>query len=242
MTGQLPKIGELVVAEVTEVHSNSIEAKLLEYDRKAFLNVANVPGLWIRDIKKFMKKREIIVAKISRLDVQVELSMKNVSKYDTERKLQYFREETKSVRMFKTVSKEFGIDDKSVDEAVLGLKDRFGGVYESLKKVRDGETDLGLKQEFASVIERFSSGEKTYEFKGEIELHSDKGHGVECIKKAFEQLDEDMEASYIGNSKFLIRLTTKEPRHGEKNLEKKMSAVVKKMQSLGGTGNFKKIK
>lgn len=239
--GKGPMHGQLVVAEIIEIHTNSISSRLLEYNREAFLNIANIPGLWIRDIKKFMKKGELIVAKVIKSNGSVELSMKDVSKYDSERVLQHFRKENKSVRMFKTVSKEFGIPENEIEEAVSKMKNEFGGVYESLKRMRDGEKEIGLKQEFFPVIDRFSTGEKTYEFKGEIELHSDKGHGVECIKKAMEELG-DIEATYIGNTKFLVRLLTKDPKRGEKELEKRSLAAVKKMQSLGGRGEFRKLK
>jgi translation initiation factor 2 subunit 1 len=242
MTSLKPMPGILAVAEITEIHTNSISSKLLEYDRIAFLNIANIPGLWIRDLKKFMKKGDLIVAKIIKVNGEIELSMKDVSKYDAEKKLQYFRKENKSVRMFKTVSKEFGIDDNEVDEAISKLKDEFGSVYESLKQMRDGEIEVVLKDEFKLVINRFSTGEKTYEFKGELELHSDKGNGVECIKKAMIELGDDIEPTYIGNTTFLIKLYTKDPKRGEKELEKKALLAVKKMQSLGGRGEFKKEK
>ena len=48
MTSLKPMPGILAVAEITEIHTNSISSKLLEYDRVAFLNIANIPGLWIR--------------------------------------------------------------------------------------------------------------------------------------------------------------------------------------------------
>jgi len=242
IAGLNPRYGEMVVAEIIEVHTNSISAKLLEYDKTGFLNIANIPGLWIRDIKKFMKKGDLIVAKVVKVGDQVELSMKDVSKYDSEKKLQYFRKERKSERMFKTVSKEFGIQDKEVDEAIAKLKDQFGSVYESLKQMRDGEVEIVLKEEFKLVIDRFSTGEKTYEFKGEIELHSDKGNGVECIKKALSELGSDIESTYIGNTKFLLKLHTKDPKHGQKELEKRAMVAVKKMQSLGGRGEYKEVK
>ncbi|MBN2095123.1 MAG: hypothetical protein JW727_03685 [Candidatus Aenigmarchaeota archaeon] len=236
-----PKRGDLVVAEITEVHSNSIAARLSEYDMPAFLNVANVPGLWIRDIRKFMRKGDLIVAKIAHIDGQVELSMKDVSKYDSEKKLEHFRKERKSARMFRMVSKEFGIPDTRVDEAIGRLKEKFGGVYSSMRLMREGETDLGLGEDFSSVIERFSTGEKTYEFKGEIELHSNSGRGVDCIKKALEELG-DIEATYLGNTKFLLKLKTKDPKKGQAMLEKRANSAVKKMESLKGTGKFTLVK
>ncbi|MGC9310296.1 MAG: hypothetical protein ACP5E4_01075 [Candidatus Aenigmatarchaeota archaeon] len=225
------------MAEVLEVHSSSIDAKLVDYGQRAYLNVANIPGLWIRDVKKFMKKGDLFVAKAVRLGAQVELSMKNVSKLDTERKLHTFRHEKKSVRMFEKVSEEFGIPKNDVQEAVSELKEKYGGVYESLRKMREGDEDLGLKEDFASVIERFGTGEKTYEFKGELELHSNAGDGVERIREAFGEIG-DVDATYLGSGRFLLKMRATDPKKGEKILQSRADATIKKMQSLGGTGKF----
>lgn len=237
------KAGELVVAEINEVHSNSIDAKLVEFDNKrAFLNVANIPGLWIRDVKKFMKKGDLIVAKVIRVGEQAELSMKKVSKSQSEKRLERFRKETKSVRMFRAVSKEFKIDDGEVDSAINQLKEKYGGVYESLRAMRESDEDLGLKDDFSSVIGRFGLGEKTYEFKGELELHSNEGDGVERIQDALRSLGSEIEATYIGNSRFLLKYLTKDPKKGEKTLENKAQKAIEKIKSLGGTGEYKKVK
>jgi translation initiation factor 2 subunit 1 len=237
-----PNLCELVVAEVREVHSNSIDAVLVEYgDMKAFLNVANIPGLWIRDVRKFIKKGDIIVARVVHIDGQAELSMKKVSKEQSDKRKNRYRKELKSVKMFKTVSKEFGIGDELADKAVEKLKEKYGGIYESIKLMREEETEFGLDGAFMPVLERFGTGEKTYEFKAELILHSTAGDGVDKIKAALEELG-DVRASYLGSGRFMLKLVTTDPKRGEKLLEGAAQKAIDKMKSMGGIGEFKKIK
>lgn len=236
MTEKL-KSGELVIAEVKEVHSNSVELELVEYNLKGFLNVSNIPGLWIRDLKKNIKKGQLIVGRVVKIDHAIELSLKKVSRHEKEERLREYSREKKAVKMFKRVCSEYKIKTKLVEEEVSKLKDQFGGLYEALKKLRKDE-EVGLKEEFSEVGERFKTGIKVYEFKGELELHSNLGNGLELIKDSLKELT-GIEITYIGNTKFLLKLKTKDPRKGEKNLNKEADKAISKIKSSGGVGEFK---
>jgi len=232
-----PKIGELVVAEVKEVHSNSVELNLPEYNLKGFLNVSNIPGLWIRDLKKNIKVGQLIVGKIIKIDHTIEISLKGVSKQDKERKLKEYSLEIKSVKMFRRACSEYKIKDKQIEEKTLDLKKNFGSLYEALKKLRKGE-DIGLDGEFSRIVDRFKTGMKTYEFKGELELHSNLGNGLDLIKQSLLEL-KGIDISYIGNTKFLLKLKTRDPKRGEKNLIKEAEKAISKIKSFGGYGKFR---
>ena len=80
----------LVIGVIEEIHQNSIYVKLLDSDKKGFINVSNIPGLWIRELKKKFKAGQLIVAKIIKEDDIFELSLKGISKYDKEKKLQEY--------------------------------------------------------------------------------------------------------------------------------------------------------
>ncbi len=237
--GEKVEIGELVVAEVKEIYSSSVELNLAEYNLKGFLNVSNIPGLWIRDLKKSMKKGQLIVGKVIKIDHTVELSLKGISKYEKERKLKEYSLELKSVKLFNKVCAENKIKNKLVQEELSKLRDKYGSIYESLEKIRGGE-EIDLGKEFAEVGTRFKTGVKTYEFKGELELHSNLGNGVDLIKQSLLEL-KGVEAIYIGNTKFLLKLKTTNPKKGEKNLVKEAEKAISKIKSSSGSGEFKLI-
>jgi len=232
-----PEKGELIVGEVKEIHSNSIEVDLLEYEMKGLLNVSNIPGLWIRDIKKSFRKGQLIVCKILKTDHTAELSLKGVSKYHKEKKLKEYGREKKMERMFRKVSEENKINPKLVDETIEYLKQEYGSLFDAIKKIREGEA-LGLGEEFNGLIERFKTGEKDYEFKGILELHSDQGNGLEVIKNSLKELKQS-KVSYLGNSRFLMKLKTKDPKKGKKLLEEEANKVISKIKSEKGYGEFK---
>ena len=226
-----------MIGEIKEIHANSIEVYLLDYNIKGFLNVSNIPGLWIRDLKKSFKKGQLIVCKILKIDSVVELTLKGVSRHEKERVLKEYGRERKAIRMFEKVCKEFKIKPDLINKVISDLKEEYGSLFNALKKLREGE-DLSLGEEFKDVIDRFKSEEKEYEFKGILELHSYEGNGVDLIKESLKELKE-AEASYIGGSKFLIKLKTKNPKKGEKKLEEEVSKVISKIKSLKGFGEFK---
>lgn len=232
-----PERGELVVGEVREVHSNSVEIKLLEYGMKGLLNVSNIPGLWIRDIKKSFRKGQLIVCKILKIDHTTELSLKGVSKYHKEKRLKEYGRERKMERMFKKVAEENKIKPELVEKTITNLKQEHGSLFNAIKKLRGGE-DLGLGEEFSGLVERFKIGEKEYEFKGTLELHSDQGNGLEIIKDSLKEL-KNARASYLGDSQFLVKLKTKNPKKGEKNLKEEANKAISRIESLKGFGEFK---
>ena len=235
--GKKAQIGELVVAEVEEVHSNSVELNLPEYNLKGFLNVSNIPGLWIRDLKKNIKVGQLIVGKIIKIDHMVEISLKGISKHDKERKLKEYSLEVKSVKMFQRVCAENKIKNKLVQEEILRLKKEYGSVYKAIEKLRRGE-EIEFREEFSKIVDRFKAGMKTYEFKGELELHSNLGNGVDLIKESLNEL-RGVEAIYIGNTKFLLKLKTTNPKKGEKTLLNEAEKVISKIKKSGGIGEFK---
>ena len=147
--------------------------------------------------------------------------------------------EKKSIKMFGKVCSEYKLKDKQIEEEISNLKEKFGGLYEALKKLRKDE-DIGLKEEFSGVAERFRTGIKTYEFKGELELHSNLGNGVDLIKQSLREL-KGVEISYLGNTKFLLKLKTKDPKKGEKILLTEADKAISKIKNSKGSGEFKII-
>jgi len=233
------KRGELVVASVEEIHSSSVELKLVEYNLKGFLNVSNIPGLWIRDLKKNIKKNQLIVGKVIHVDHLVEISLKGISRNEKERRLKDYGKETKAIRLFKRISNEYKISPKKIENEIALLKQKYGSVFEALALIRKGE-EITFSEEFSELGERFKTGEKVYEIKGEIELHSDKGDGVDLIKNSLSELN-NIEIGYKGNTRFFLKLKTTNPKKGEKYLVKECEKVISKIKSKGGSGKFKLI-
>ena len=231
------KRGDLVVASVEEIHSSSVELKLVEYNLKGFLNVSNIPGLWIRDLKKNIKKNQMIIGKVIHIDHLVEISLKGISRSEKERRLKDYGKETKAIRLFERISNEYKISPKKIENEISLLKQNYGGVFETLALIRKGEK-INFSKEFSELAERFKTGEKFYEIKGEIELHSERGDGVDLIKNGLSGL-KNIESSYKGNTRFLLKLKTTNPKKGEKNLVKEAEKVISKIKSKGGSGEFK---
>jgi translation initiation factor 2 alpha subunit (eIF-2alpha) len=201
------------------------------------LHVSNIPGLWIRDIRKSFKKGQIIVCKILKTDHVAELTLKGISKYEKEKRIKEFGRERKTIRVFERICKEFKINPKKVKEAIEKLKEEYGSLFDATKKIREGE-DLELGKEFDKVIERLKTSEKEYEFKGVLKLNSNEGNGVELIKESLKEF-KNADVSYLGSSNFLIKLKTKNPKKGEKILQKEAENVILKIKSLKGSGEFK---
>ena len=87
------------------------------------------------------------------------------------------------------------------------------------------------------VVDRLCTGEKIYELKGTLELHSYDGCGIEHIIESLNLL-KNIDISYVGNTKFLLKFRTKNPKEGNKIFKNEVEKAIKKITCYGGEGKF----
>ncbi len=247
----LPEINELVVVTTYKVTQFAAWCKLEEYpELEGMISISEAAGKWIYDVREVVKEGKQYVAKVMRIDPEkkvVKLSLKRVSKREQKEKMNIFRKEQRAEKILELVAKELG---KSLDEAYekVGflLQDEFGEMYDGLEKIFKNPDILKKfkipdewKQALLKVVKR-SFKEKVIELKAEIELYSLEGDGVNRIKKVLEELTKKgLIVKYITPPKYSVRLSTTDPKAGERKLEEVLEKTEKIAKRLNCFYSFK---
>jgi len=66
---ELPEVGELVIATITKIGDHGAYVILDEYDKiQGFLHVSEIAPGWVRNINKYVKEKEKVVAIVKKLE------------------------------------------------------------------------------------------------------------------------------------------------------------------------------
>ena len=232
---------ELVVCRVVEIHPNSVNVEIVEEGvekRAGIIPITEISRAWIRDVKKFIKKGDLVVARVvSTEGTFVTLSLRKVSDFEKERKMKEYREEITAKRILMNIAKEAKVNPEKIEKK---LKEEFGSLAEALKSLEKNLEEfekLNLPKNFLELLQKkVCSERKRYLIKGLLEIHTFKPDGIEEIKKALKRL-KNVEVKYI-SPKFMLVFQTTDPKKGKRYLAKKMEEIVSEFKRHGGFGSY----
>ncbi len=251
----MPEKGELVIANVYKASQFAAWCKLPEYpDIEGMIHISEAAGKWIFDVKEVIKVGKSYVAKVIGLDPEkkiAKLSLKRVSKRDEKEKWNIYRKEERAEKILEIVAKELG---KTLDEAyeAIGFKlqDHFGEMYDGLEKIFKNpqiveklKIESPWKEKLLEILKK-SFKEKIVKLKAEIEARHFGPDGVEKIKKVLKELKKgkNIKVKYIAAPKYLVEMSTSQPKKDARLLEERLKNAEKMMKKLGGTLTYRMIK
>ncbi len=246
-----PKRGEVIIGTVVRINPFSVFITLKEYDKKeGMVHISEVAGKWVRDIRKFVKLGETVVAKVMRIDTEkrhITLSLKRVRKYDAEEKMREYKKKLKAKKMLEVLAKKLNMGSEEVDSKIVNdIEEIFGNVFDVFQtSLTPQGYDLlirkGIKEEWAKAIkavaeELIEIKEKT--LKKDIELKSHETDGVNIIKKILIDTKKEygIDIKYISAPKYSLIFKTKNPKEGERKIKEAAENIIKKLESVGGEG------
>lgn len=228
---EFPEKGELVVARVKEVNPHSALVELLEYPGKeGMIHISEVARKWVRDIRNFVKAKQIVVALVMHVDEKknfIALSLKRVNRKEKEKKLQEYRREEKAEKMLELVANELKISlDEAYEKIGFFLYEEFGEMYKGFLIAKEKPEMLvkkGLSKKYVEIIKKVAEKSieiREREFKVELEIKCFESDGIERIKKLLLDLKKKfgVEIKYIASPKYLLVLKHKDPKKAEKIL------------------------
>lgn len=243
-----PKEGELVIATVKETFKHGAVVTLDEYgDLEAFVHISEVSLKWVRNISDYLRVGHKTVLKVIRSDpekLQVDASLRRVSKREQAEKMMEWSRRVKVSKMLEAVMKETGT---SLDVVTSGLiepaLERGREVHELLEEVASGEelpSWVRLPPEFAErLVERARRELKrpTYVVKAVVRMTSRSG-GVERLRRAAEEGmsvgNGQVRITLIGSPRYMIRVEARDREQAEELL----SQAIERMRSvLSGPGD-----
>lgn len=242
-----PDRDELVVCEITRINPNSVYANLLEYDLSGMIHVSEVAKRWVRDIREFVKERQLIVCRVTRvIGNDISLSIKRVNRNQADRRLQEFKRERNAEKFLEQIAKQFKKTlDQAYDEVGHDLQENFGSLnktFEIALKNPDLLKEKGIDGKWAQAIIDIalkSFVEKTYEVKATLVLKSFAPDGLDTIKKALlGAAKKNLDVKYISAPKYQITSTGKDIKKVRELVESACEDVVKAVEASTGEANF----
>lgn len=247
----LPEINELVVVRTYKVTQFAAWCKLEEYpEMEGMISISEAAGKWIYDVREVVKEGKQYVAKVMKIEPDrkmVRLSLKRVSKREQKEKMNVFRKEQRAEKILELMAKKLGRDlDEAYEKVGFLLQEEFGEMYDGLEEIFKNPQileKLKIPDEWKEVlieVVKKSFKEKVVELKAEIELYSLEGDGVRRIREVLDELvKKGLTVKYISPPKYLVKLTTAEPKRGERNLEEALERVKKLAKKLGCFYSFR---
>ncbi len=252
----LPEVNSLVICTIERVQQHECFVSLDEFKKiEGMVHTSEMYRKWVRNMKVFMKPgRQLVCKVISVYNNQVNLSIRKVGEGQRRSKLQSWKNEKRADDLLQFVAKKnkTDIEDlyKKFDEELIN---EYGGLYPfMLEVVRIGEEILSelhinnpLAKDLFEVIKQRIKIPKAI-IHGELHMHSNRGDGIQIIKKAEQEIqnlakksDFEIKIVYLGAPKYQITISTE----NKKKAEQATEDIVSKLQSLlGGKENVEFVR
>lgn len=249
-----PERREIVLGTVSKVNPFSAFVNLDEYEKlEGMIHISEVAGKWVKDIRKYVKPGQKVVALVMRTDKlkgHITLSLKRVKKYDSDKKMKEYKREIKAEKMLNTLAEKNKMTlDQAYKEIGFQLQDIFGEIFKAFHmSLSDKGYELlikkGVPEKWAKQIKEIADEQmelKEIEIKADIELTCYQPDGVTVIKKLLKDAKKkhDIELRYISAPKYSILLKTKDAKAGEKELREVGEEIISKLKECNGEGVLK---
>src|SRR5208283_5107482 len=126
--GNPPRIGELVIAQVSKISQFGAYCRLLEYNNlEVFMPIREVSSGWIKNIREFIHEGQNLVCKVTLYDKErntIDVSLKRVTPKDAKDKIGIYNLERRLAGLLQQAAKQAGLQPK--DELLGRLHSEFG--------------------------------------------------------------------------------------------------------------------
>jgi len=255
---RLPEVGEVVIGTVKRIDKFGAYVSLDEYDKAdAFIHVSEISLRWVRNIRDYLREGQKAVFKVLRSDpttMQVDLSLRRVSKREKVEKLILWKKKQKVKRVIKLLAEKTGLNraelEKTFLEPIKGNEVELYDIFERLTKdetIPDFLKNLpenvlnALKEIVKQEIKR-----KSVVNKGILVLYCQSGNGVVIIRNAIKEAmslagkDQNVTITVIGPPRYLLKVKAEDSETSEKLLNQAAERCIEYVVSKGGKGEFKK--
>lgn len=238
-----PKKGDLVKGKVKKILPHCAYVELIDYkNREGMLHISEISTDWVKDIKNRISKGEELTCKVTDVDReenQISLSLEQISKEEKRERRREIKLEKRAEKILKTAVEKAGAPKdrlKELEKEIYKDSLTLSG-YLELAREEDAEVfkEVGASDELMDVLDDILKERKEkVEIKEKIKAISMAGDGINRIKGILTSF-EDLEISYLGSSKYLIRLETQNYKKGQKKIDK----AIKKMRERGAKQKVK---
>ena len=250
---ELPEVGEIVIATITRITDHGAYVSLDEYNQiQGFLHVSEIAPGWVRNVGKYVKvgeKKVLIVKKVREKRSEIDLSLKQISKDQTKKKLLEVKRYEKGKSLLKNIQEKGNLSEKDVEALEDKLFSKFDSIYDAFLEIAKQDTeilkDLKISKKILKLIDEISSKIKlpSVEIRGVLEITCNKPNGVEIIKKILSdamksEKDTNIEILYLGAPKYRIKISAPDFKTAEKILKPLLVKIQKSIEKNKGSFKF----
>ncbi len=269
-TKNLPDVGELVIGTVTKVERHGAYVRLEEYRgneglMEGLIHVSEVSGSWVRNIKRYIRAKQKVVAKVLRINRKrghIDLSLRRVGQDLKREKIHEWKIRQRENNTLALVLKEClesGINVTAEDiyeNVAKKMQAKFSKIMTAFEEIRDnGEPvlkKLGIPKEYhkalLKVSQTFSETAKI-KLSGLLTLRSYENEGVMIIRNALEKaekhkLKEDVDVSIytIGAPQYRIDVKARDYKIAREALNELSAQAMKYLREQKGEAHFEILK
>ena len=241
-TQELPEVGEIVIATIKKTGDHGAYVSLDEYDNiQGFLHISEIAPGWVRKVTKYVKegdKKVLLVKKIQEDRVEIDLSLKQISKEQRKKKLLDVKRFEKEQGILKNIQDKVKLSTKEIEKLEEKLLSKYDSVYDAIIDIGAKNIDvidnLEISEKIKDIIQDISKKIKlpTVEIRGILEMTSKKSNGIEIIKKILldaikESQNEKIKILYLGAPRYRLSVVAQDFKTAEKTLKPVLEKIEK---------------
>lgn len=230
---QFPEEGERVLCTVRDIHGTTVFVELDKYQKTGVIATSEIAPGRIRNIRDYVVPQKKIVCMVLRIDQakgHIDLSLRRVSKKDTQEELQKYKNENVAFKILELVLKE---KTKITADKILSKN---SSVFDLLESSRSDPSILeGFmnKEEASKISKIFTEKIKTKRIivKTGLSITSIDPEGIKIIKDALNV--KDAKVSYLGAPNYSISVEDKDYKSANKRLATIIVKVTEALEKKG---------
>jgi len=229
---RLPEEGELVLCTITNIHFNSVFARIEEFGKQGMIHISEVSPGRIRNIRDYVAEGKVVICKILKIDREkghIDLSLRRVSEGQRRKKASALKQEQRAEKIIELLAHRTKKDKKLLyKEIAIPILVEYEYVFDAFESVSKDELsldDLNIPKEYKKELLGIIKDKirpKIVEITGTSTLQSYESDGVIQIQKVFSEVLEkfpNLSIKYIGGGKYNVRLTADDYKEAEKTLK-----------------------
>ncbi len=258
-----PEIGELVIGTVVKVERHGAYVTLEEYDDKdGLIHVSEVASSWVRNIRRFVREKQKVVAKVLRVNPKkghIDLSLRRVSSQDKKILIQTWKQHQKEDNLLRMISESMAesgeeVEDEEIEtEIITKLEKKYGSLLSGIEELKEKKEKVFLALKIpekwhATLLKLAKSHIESPNIKvsGILTLKSYENDGIEVIKSALNKAisnaknkkDIEIDIFLVGPPKYRIDIEAKDYLRANKVMEAAANAAIKSLEATNGEGSF----
>lgn len=252
---KVPDVGEVVIGTVKKIDKFGAYIILDEYkDADAFVHISEISLRWVRNIRDYLKEGQKAVFKVLRSDprtLQVDLSLRRVSRKEKEEKILEWRKMQRVKRIVKLLEESTGVSASEIESELLRIAESHGkGVYDLLEELIDespswlNDIDAKIRSKLIEIV-RQEIKKKVATKKGILVLSCYTSDGVDVIRSACKMAmslagkGETVLITTVGSPRYMIKVEAMDEERASQLFNDAVRTCIEYVTSRGGKGELK---